>query len=293
MLLYGIALIATEPVNIKSDYGWKMLTIPLSPSISAMAGTGASISGEAGAFIEHPAAGLVGKVNALSASQSLWIFDTQLNSIALNTSTGNSSFGFALRALDYGKMDARDITGEIIGEFHPLDLNLIGNFAYRLTPNYYAGINLMLLYQKIQTKSSTGVAFDLGLTYLTPISGLSINTAVKHIGSTTKVSESRIKLPVTPELGFDYRLPVDLAEIDAGLKLLKNPDDNNIRAQLGTNIRINQMLNLRGGYHINHDSQTFTTGIGLELKKIDFHYTYLPFSNDVSDAHSFGITYKF
>ncbi|MBW6516599.1 MAG: PorV/PorQ family protein [Candidatus Cloacimonetes bacterium] len=293
IIIFGLSLQGVEPINIKSDYGWKMLTIPLSPSIAAMAGTGASISDEAGSFIEHPAAGLVGNVRAISVSQNLWIFDTQLNSIAINTITGATSYGFALRALDYGKIDARDLAGDIIGEFHPLDVNLIGNFAYRITPNYYAGINLMLLYQKIQTKSSTGVAFDLGLTYLTPISGLSVDAAVKHLGKTQKVNQSRIKLPVTPELAFNYLLPVDIAIIHTELKMLKHPDDDNIRVQLGANANINSVFNVRAGYYFNHDTQNITAGIGLQLKRIDFNYAYLPFSNDIRDAHSFGLSYKF
>jgi len=294
LVIYGMLIrLSADPIDINSEYGWKMLTIPLSPSISAMGGTGAAISNEGGAFIEHPAAGLVGNINSLSITQSFWIFDTQINSIAINTSSGSSSFGFALRALDYGKMDARDITGEIIGEFHPLDLNLIGNFAYRITPNYYAGVNLMLLYQKIQSKSSTGVALDFGLTYLSPIRGLSLNAALKHLGMTTRVDQSRIKMPVTPELGFTYLIPFEPAEINTELKLLKHPDDDNLKARIGTDININRILSLRTGYHFNHDTQSFTAGIGLRIKKIDFNYAYLPFNNDISDAHSFGLSYNF
>jgi len=285
--------LSADPININSEYGWKMLTIPLSPSISAMGGTGAAISEEGGSFIEHPTAGLVGNINSISVSQGLWIFDTQINSIAINTSSGKSSFGFALRALDYGKIDARDITGEIIGEFHPLDLNLIGNFAYRITPDYYAGVNLMLLYQKIQSKSSTGIALDFGLTYLSPIRGLSFNTALKHLGMTTRVDQSRIKLPVTPELGVCYLLPFDPAEINTEIKILKHPDDDNIKVRVGADININRILSLRSGYQFNHDTQSFTAGIGLRIKKIGFNYAYLPFNNDISDAHSFGLTYNF
>ncbi len=293
LISVSLAWLGAEPLNIEAEYGWKMLTIPLAPSVSAMAGTGATVSEEASAFIENPTAGIMNNINSLSISQNLWIFDTQMNSIALNTSSGVRSFGFALRSLDYGKMDARDITGEIIGEFHPLDLNLIANFAQRVTPNYYAGINLMLLYQKIHSHSSTGIAFDLGLSYLSPIRGLTFNAALKHIGMTTKVSHSRIKLPLTPEFGFSYELPVDFAEIFTEYSMFKSPDDSNLRAQLGANVTINRVFNLRTGYHINHDTQSYTAGIGLQLHKIDFNYAYLPFGDEIDDAHSFSITYKF
>jgi len=293
MIVFGLAALQADPIDIDSDYGWKMLTIPLSPSISAMAGTGAAISGEAGSFIEHPAAGLLENVRSVSITQNLWIFDTQMTSVAINTSSGADSYGFALRALDYGKIDARDITGEIIGEFHPLDLNLIANYARRFGPNYYAGANLMLLYQKLQSHSSTGVALDLGLSYLPPIRGLTLNAAIRHIGMTSKVNRERINLPTAPEIGISYLLPLDFADINTECKMLKHPDDSNVRVQLGTNININEILNLRGGYYLNHDTQSLTAGIGVQLNKIDFNYAYLPFSDDISDAHSFGLTYKF
>jgi hypothetical protein len=294
-LLFLVILLSLrgEPIDINSLYGWKMLTIPLSPSVSAMAGTGVMTSKEAGTFIETPTAGLLGEINSISITQNLWIFDTQMNSIAINTSSGVSSFGFALRSLDYGKLDARDITGEVIGEFHPLDLNLIVNYARRVTPNYYAGINLMFLYQKIQTKSSTGIAADLGVSYLPPVKGLTLNAAIKHIGTTTKVDRERIKVPVTPELSFSYDLPFEPAEIGTEAKILKHPDDKNVRVRLGTNIRIYRVFNLRAGYHLNHDTQSYTAGIGLQLNKLDVNYAYLPFDDEISDAHCFGITYKF
>src|SRR5690554_4115350 len=292
-ILFGLAALQADPIDIDSDYGWKMLTIPASPSISAMAGTGAAISGEAGSFIEHPAAGLIGNLRSVSINQNLWIFDTQMNSIAINTSSGINSYGFALRALDYGKIEARDITGEVIGEFHPLDLNLIANYARRFGANYYAGANLMPLYQKLQSNSSTGLALDLGLSYLPPIRGLTLNAAIRHIGMTSKVNEERINLPTAPEIGFSYLLPLDFAEINAEYKMLKLPDDSNIRVQLGTNININDIFNIRGGYYLNHDTQSLTAGIGLHIRKIDFNYAYLPFSDNIGDAHSFGLTYKF
>lgn len=292
-MISGLVMLYAEPVDIKSDYGWKMLTIPLAPSIAAMAGTGAQISDEGSAFVEHPTAGLIGDVRSLSITQNMWVFDTQKNSIAINTATGHRSFGFALRALDYGKIEARDITGEIIGEFHPLDLNLIANYAQRVSPNYYAGINMMLLYQKIQTKSSTGLAVDLGLSYLPPLRGVTLNAAVKHVGQTTKVWQSKIKLPTTPELGINFHIPADFAEIHTEVKILKYPDDDKVQMRFGTNFNINRMLDIRGGYHLNHDTQSFTAGLGLNLRRIDFNYAYLPFSNDISDAHSFGLTYKF
>jgi hypothetical protein len=292
-LMANTCLSAIEPVNAEGEYGWKMLTIPPSPSISAMGGTGASVSPEAISFIQHPTAGLMGKANSVTVTQDLWIFDTQINGVAINRSSAQSSFGFAIRTLDYGKQEARDISGEVIGEFYPLDINLAANYSRRITPNTYGGLNVFLLYQKIDSSSSVGMATDLGLSYITPLDGLYLHGALKHIGFTTIVKDERIKLPVTPEISIGYHFPSITPDVYIEFKTLKHPDDNNIKLAMGSKIRVVEALQLRLGYLVNYDSRDFTAGMGLSLKQFNIDYAYLPFKDNVDDTHSFGITYRF
>ncbi len=288
-----VSYVIAHPVEIEANYGWKMLTIPSVPSVAGMAGTGSFVSCDAASFIQQPTAGLVGNINSVSGSQQNWIFGTKLNTLAINKSSYVNSFGFALKVLDYGDMKARDITGEIIGEFHPLDLNLVFNYAQRITPNIYTGINLLLLYQKIESHSSTGIAFDYGLTYFTPKQGLDFHFALKHFGVTTKVNHERIKLPYTPEISLSYDFPNHIHDLYIETVLLKHPDDSNLKARIGSRINLNQMLSIRFGYLVNYDKQDITAGLGLEWRRMSFDYAYLPFKDDIDDAHSFGISYRF
>ncbi len=290
-LLIAASLIATKE-TAQGEHGWKMLTIPPNPSISAMGGTGANVSDEADAFMSHPTAGLIGANRAISVSQNNWHFGTYINSLAINLPQGNRSLGFALRSLDYGKFDARDITGQVVGEFHPLDVNIVANAAIRFSPNYYGGINLALLYQKIDTASSLGLATDIGLTYLPPLRGLKINGAVKHIGITSKVRDESIKLPVTPELSVGYNLPNNLEKIYTELKILKHPDDDDLKMVLGTNIKLLDSMAVSFGYRLNYDSHKISAGIGLKHRRIGFNYAYIPFEHQSSDAHAFSLTYR-
>lgn len=292
MLMTVISLSAVQAAA-EGEYGWKMLTIPPNTSISAMGGAGAHISGEADAFLSHPTAGLISGSRMISASQNSWHFDTNINTLAINLPQGNRSLGFVLRSLDYGKFDARDNTGEIIGEFHPLDVNLAANAAMRLSPNFYAGLNFGILYQKIDTASSLGAAADLGLTWLPPFRGLSVHAAIKHIGTTSKVKEDKIKLPLTPELSLGYKLPLMEEMVYTELKVLSHPDDDELKMILAANASPLDNLDIRLGYRINYDSHHLSAGIGLKYRKIGFNYAYLPFEYDTNDAHSFGLTYRF
>ncbi|MCB5231266.1 MAG: PorV/PorQ family protein [Candidatus Cloacimonas sp.] len=296
-LIIGLALFClilnADPILINADYGWKSLTLPPSTSISAMGGTGGEYFSEASTFLHHPTSGLIGGVNSATGSKTLWFADTNLNSIAISSNTGRNSFGFIFRSLDYGKIDSRDLNGEIIGEFHPLELNLGFNYARRLTPDFYGGLNLLFLYQRIESSTSIGFATDIGMTYLTPVQGLNVGVAIKHLGVTDKGDVERIKLPTTPELGITYVYPLTSVDLLLAADVLKHPDDSNIKGRLGLTARINDILDLRGGYLVNYDSQSITTGLGVSWRSIGFDYAYLPFKNNLDDVHSFSITYKF
>lgn len=302
VMLIGAISLASMTGKAEGEYGWKMLTIPAGAYIPAMGGTGSSVSTEADAFLSNPTANLFGNNKGVSLSQNIWLFGTKINSAALSVHKGGVAYGFVLRALDYGEFEARDISGDIIGEFHPLDVNLAGNIAFRLNPDIYAGVNLIVLYQKIDTASSLGAAVDLGTTYITPLNGLKVQAALKHIGITTKVIEERIKFPVAPELGLGYKLPLSfrgdsrgflsLQEIYTEMKVVSHPDDK-IKAAIGSNIIVSSALELRLGYMMNYDSWNFSAGMGLSLKRMVFNYAYLPFKYDGNDIHSFGLTYRF
>ncbi len=145
---------------------FKMLKIPLSPSVAAMGGTGAYFSRDALSFVQNPVAGLDFTGKIITFSHNSWLFDTRLNSIAYRNSTKSSSFGIAYRYLDYGKFERRDEVGtEILGEFHPLDLSAVINYAFRLNPNHSIGVNLVGLYERIDTASSLGISMDIGYLY--------------------------------------------------------------------------------------------------------------------------------
>ncbi len=294
ILLINISVnINANQSQSKAEYGWQMLTIPPNTSISSMAGTGASISPEASSFISHPTAGLLSQSHSISVSQTNWHFDTIFNSIAINLPRGSRSLGFALRSLDYGKFDTRDISGRIIGEFHPLDLNIIGNAAFRVSPNYYFGFNLFVLYQKIESSSSLGWATDLGITYLTPVTGLDIHAAIKHLGATTSVKQESIKLPLTPEISFGYRLPDRLDIVYCEFKILSHPDDDDLKFVTGINTDITEHFSINFGHRINYDSHNYSAGMGLNVRNLIFNYSFLPFKHNSDDAHSFSISYLF
>ncbi len=279
--------------DTNEEYGFQILKINSGADAIARAGAGTVNSGDAFAFLQNPIAALFAPYKAISISQNYWIFDTILNSGAYVNPKGKSSFAFSYRYLDYGKIDNRDDVGMVIGEYHPMDLIMTTNFGLRLTPNHFLAINLHGLYQKIDTSSSLGFAADLGYLYKTPIKNLSISGALKNLGSTSKMNEEKIKLPISGIFGFSYQKRWQKFDFSLGQDFTKNIDDEDIKAASGLKVTYNNILALKTGYKFNYDAENVSFGFGLNLKKITFDYAFLPLQEGIEDTHIFQLTYKF
>ena len=293
MILMIISLTGILIAETSGEYGLQLLKVASGPESAAQGGTGEFSSNDAYAFIINPSAGLFAKQRAISIAQNYWIFDTKLNSAGYINTNGKNSFGVAYRYLDYGELENRTDTGELIGEFHPMDLIFSLNFGYRFAPNHYAGINANVLYEKIDTASSYGYTFDLGYIYLTLFRGLKLSAAIKNLGQTSAMENETIDLPISFELGVIQDYSISSVNFSSELKILKYIDDDEFKVALGTKIMLNRIFALKVGYKLNYDTSSFSTGFGINLKKISLDYAYVPFKYEINDVHVIGITYKF
>jgi len=279
--------------EVSGEYGFQFLKILSGAETAGQAGTGELSSNDAFAFLENPAAGLLNRSRVLSFTQNYWLFGTKLSNIAYNNSRGKSSFGFAFRQLDYGKIEGRDEQQMLIDEFHPIDLDFVFNFAYRITPSHYFGVSVNALYEKINTSSSSGISADLGYVFLTPIRNLKLSAALKYWGITSKMNEESIQLPLTFELGTTKDFTFSSVLLSLSGKAVKTEDNNELNAALGLNCSVKEKVNFRVGYKINYDAEDFSAGIGFNLGKFIIDYAFIPFDSELDDVHMFGISYKF
>ena len=293
LILIILTLAVFLSAETSGEYGFQLLKIASGPEGASQAGTGAFSSGEAYSFILNPTAGLFAEQRIISIAQNYWIFDTNLNSAGYINTNGKTSFGVAYRYLDYGTLINTTDNGTIIGEFHPMDLIFSLNFGYRITPNQYAGINANALYEKIDTASSYGYTFDLGYTYLSFIKGQKFSAAIKNVGQTSAMENETIDIPISFEIGAIQEFNINKIKLSSELKMIKHIDDDELRAVLGTKVRLNNILDFKLGYKLNFDSESFSAGFGINLKKISIDYAYVPFDYHINDVHVIGLSYKF
>jgi len=292
LALLSLPLAAEKVDGNAGAYGFQMLKVPAGPAQAACAGTNAAAGADAMVFFANPAQGLVARTEAVTFAHTAWIFDTSMNSVAYARTQGPGSFGLGMRYLDCGSFDTRDETGERIGQYHPMDLDAAFNFGRRILPDHYIGLNVHLLYEKINTASSTGACADIGWTWLTPVQGLRAGVAAKYLGATSKMVDDSIDLPRTFEATVDKDFTVGAISSTAGLRVIDHADDDNLKLALGLNTHLLSMFDLRLGYKINYDAESFSAGFGVNWKRLRVDYAWMPFDEEgIKDVHLLGLSF--
>lgn len=294
--IFSIVLLHAEHIDNNAEYGFQSLKINLSPALSAQAGTGAFYSTSAANIFNDPVSALNNKSKSIHLSQiQNSLFDVTHYSLAWRNSGLNSSIGVGFSSLDYGTQIERLENGIAIGEFHPLDINLAVNYAYRVSSNHLAGITVHGLYSKVYTASTIGTAFDLGYAYLSPIKNLNFTLNAKNMGFTDKMKDEKINIPYTLDAGTNYLHEFsDFVKVNGEVKLIKNEDDDNLKMAFGAQTTLYNILSLRAGYKTNHDTEDFTTGLGLKWNHYEIDYSYIPVKiSSFGDIHYIGFSWYY
>lgn len=274
------------------SYGYKFLNIPTNPVALALGSRGIHVNADYAAFINQPAIGSVESHRTLGVAHTAWLDDTRYNTLFYSLSDRKSHFGIAMRNLDYGELEARDDTGVLIGYYSPLDMSLMGNYAYRLGPATYFGVNLGVMYQKLNTDSSYGVHADAGVTILPPIKDSRLSMSLRNMGTSSAMNDIRTPMPTSIEIDFSkvYRFDESALTIEtSAVKVL----DADWKGVVSAEMDILGKAQLRGAYKINHDAESISAGIGIRIKSISIDYGWAAFTNQLNDIHSFGIGYRF
>jgi hypothetical protein len=276
------------------EYGFSILTIGTSPSIVAKGEAISAGYGDATVFWYNPASPLLSPSSNFSASHTNYIFDLNIEHASVSIQSGRRSYGLGMTYLDYGKIDKISVNGEIIGEYHPVDMVVGGNFAQRLSSSLYGGINLKIVGEKIDTDNSIGAGVDLGIVYDTPIIGLSLAAVVQNIGFSGKMISERIPFPRNYKIGLGYIYDfTSQSSLTLMIDLVKTAGIDNLRLNLGLEYGFAEIAYTRLGYKLNYDAHDFTAGIGIKLNNYHFDYAFVPYDSGLGSVHMISASYDF
>ena len=292
IMLFSVFLNADIHHNA-GKYGYQFLDISTNPISLSLAGRGISSSSQLSSFLRQPASSTIEAHRSIGASHIIWLADTSCDNLYYSWSKRKSHFGLAFRSLNYGELEIRDDNGMLIGHYSPLDIDLLGNYAMRLAPSLYAGVNVGIAYEKLDTDSSLGLHSDLGVAWLPPIAGTQCDLTIRNLGISSEMDEESTLFAPSLEMDLSKKINYQNTDITFELSGMKAVDEN-WKAAISSEIALFQrLLALRVGYKINYDAENLTAGLGLNWKNLSVDYGWASFSDHLNNVHSFGISYHF
>ncbi len=157
------------------------------------------------------------------------------------------------------------------------------------------GTSIKYLYEGLYTDEGTGWAIDFGVTYFTPLEGLTATAVYKNLGSMNALRNESTELPAELRIGSAYSF--DLSDSDFGItaagEFQKYSLEDEVHFNVGGEVIYNKVIALRAGYQSGYESRSFTGGIGLIWGNLNFGYAFVPFSLGLGSANHFSLGFKF
>ncbi|MBN1481531.1 PorV/PorQ family protein [candidate division KSB1 bacterium] len=174
------------------------LLIPVGARSTALAG--ASVAGVGGidAIYWNPAGVALADQNteALFSYQN-WIGDINVTYLAATSKLGAiGSLGLSVKTLNFGDiMETTVANPEGTGStFSPSYLTLGVTYSRKMTDRILFGATAKMVSEKIMGTAATGVGFDFGLQYVSPLGGLKLGVVLTNFGADMKFDGSNLEV---------------------------------------------------------------------------------------------------
>jgi len=253
-------------------------------------------------------------------SKSQYLAGITHNTIAYGTRlTPTDYFGLHLFYLDSGEMEVTTVpspngTGEY---FNVLDISLRLIYGKQLTDRLRVGGSVKYIREEIYTTYMHSFVFDLGSNFNTGIYGLILGMSVSNFGPDVQFQGEGLQVEVDPEddiSGFQQKITKKFSvplvfrlglQKDVELKGLLgsihrltvsmdaiNPIDYTVYGGMGAEYSWRDMLFVRGGTHLFHDTAGMSLGGGVKWKIIALDFAYVNYGI-LEETLQFGISLEF
>jgi len=262
-----------------------------------------AVADDASAVFWNPA-GLAALTSPeLTAMHVFWLEDVFFDHLGAAFPFASGTAGCSLVYLNHGILlrseagDTPDSPGR--GIFSAADFSFTGAYGVHVSEAMSLGAGLKFFTESIDSRDSTGFAFDLSFLYRLPWPGLTLGVNIQNLGPATRVVDQYFRLPINFKIGAAYRpLPSLLLALDYNQLL-----EQNGKIALGVEY-VYDLLSLRAGYRYQGaiDNSEYYEGFGsnalsgvsagLGVRYLDFRldYAFVPYGF-LGSTHRIAITY--
>jgi len=261
---------------------------------AGMGETGVASSRGAAAVYWNPANNVFADFKTelvLQHNRYLGLFDQEAAVIAHKVGRGVVGFIFTGLYADTIERRGEDNTGIVQGNFNPYDVALGVSYAHPAGESFGVGVNVKMVYEKIDIYSDTGFAFDLFVTHKAMIEGLMFAASATNLGRQMNLKTEAFNLPTAFRVGAAWT-PVmggQSGKLTFAADVLF-PNDTNEKAHVGAEYRLVPEFSLRIGTRINYDNQGLTAGAGFRAGILGVDYAYGESKVEgFDDGHKFAL----
>lgn len=286
----------------------QFLKIGVGGRAAAMGDAFIAVADDASSLYWNPAGLVFAKQNEVMFSHNQWIADISQEFIGgFFKFSANDAVGVSLTALH---MEDMKVTNEVnpfgTGQYFSFgDVAITVTYSRKMTDQFSFGGSIRYVEETLDKLKMRGVMIDLGTMYWTGLGTTRFAVAITNFGNEL-APDGEVKLwgdrtvsewqsfspPTMFRIGFAFEpWQNDRNRITASIQL-NHPNDNSENVSIGAEYSYNEILNLRGGYKINADEQSFSAGAGVRLPlgiaNVSVDYAFAQFSR-LGATHRFSI----
>jgi len=299
-------LVSFTEIQAQFDYGFdfskagtaglQFLKIGVGARETAMGEAASSIVNEANAVFWNPAGIAHIERPEVQFSHNFWLVDSKHSAVAAAYPLG--SFVVALSAATLSIKDFEettalqpDGTGRMV---HAGDLLIGVSAARRFTDRLSIGMQVKYVREELDDYSLDNVLFDVGAIYNTGFRNLKLAFALQHFGPDMKLVDQGFRTPLLFRVSVsDEVFSFEQASLTAAAELV-HPTDNVEWVNLGAELKLVDLIEVRGGYKFNNDVGKATFGLGIKppaFADLNFRidYSYVPSETVFKDIQRFTV----
>ncbi len=221
-----------------------------------------------------------------------WIQDVRSQFLGVSTRLGEqSAIGFSLNTATVADIQVRTRPGTPEGTFTSRDFSVGLSYAHEFSRELRIGITGKYLFEKIYVDETSGLAFDLGAQYVTPIEQLSIGITLANLGSVKAMRTQKVTLPALMRVGPAYTMEIEAIDsrVLLAADLLYIFPEKKAYVNTGAELMFNEMFAARAGYQAGSETRGLSAGIGLRHGMFGLDYGVVPLSSGLGTGHTFSL----
>ena len=257
-----------------------------------------SVTEDASATYWNPAGLLQIERNDVLGAHNEWIQDLRHEFVSFGAHRGRHAVGISFIGLYTEDIESRDESGDFLGHFGFSNNAFSLSYAFQVTPKVGIGGTARYVRESLVGTSDgdftlSGMAFDFGGTWETPLQGVRAAAVLRHLGGKLSYDfdgAQDFDLPTALQAGFSYRR-TDFRggglTVSADFLGARGDDASFL---VGAEYAYRGQFLLGAGYKSGLDNENVSFGVGYQ-KNIRVHYTFTPIYSDLGSSHRISLGY--